>query len=695
MTRLLPWPALAGALCLLAAPASGQDGAEVFELDPGGFEALDLDDLLSLEVTVASLKGLSVRESPGIVSVITRDEILAMGARDLIDVLRLVPGFFFGVDVQGSVGVGIRGNWAHEGKMLLIIDGQEMNELAYQTLSFGHHYPVETIDRIEIIRGPGSAIYGGNAELGVIKVITRGGRGIRGARASARHGPPRGLYGGDGDQLGFSDVTFEAGNQTGDFEWSVAGFVGRSVRSEGEYVALGGTSGSTLAYDMGKNSEIRPAWVNASARYKGLSARFIYDGYGLSSKDGFDVPTTDTTRYRHTGIYGEVAGDFELEPGLKLMPRLSYKRQRSFWSDFSSEAERLALLEDGTYNQRHVERYRANVTLSWDLLSELNLIAGIEAFYDRALAVGDAEDTREINWFSDGDELVQSLDFFTLAAFAQVLWRNPWVNVTFGGRFERHSEFGASAVPRLALTRVFDNGLHAKLLASQAYRMPGFMNKSLEKALSPDNEISPERTSVLEAELGWTWIEGTGVTANLFYTRIADPIIYFFDETLGAEGYVNRNQTATLGGELEGRWRHAFGQAFLAYAYYQAVGERVPEYEVEGRASLLGAPRHKITGRAIFRLGKRVFLTPTVAAVIGRHAFASDPDEPEDIGAELLVGLTLAAQDVGLPGLGLALIGHDLLDTREVFPQPYAGGHALLPGPGRQILLRISYDYEL
>ena len=64
-----------------------------------------------MEVSVASLKAMSLRESPGIVSVVTREDMLSWGARDLVDVLRMVPGFYLGVDVQGAVGVGIRGNW--------------------------------------------------------------------------------------------------------------------------------------------------------------------------------------------------------------------------------------------------------------------------------------------------------------------------------------------------------------------------------------------------------------------------------------------------------------------------------------------------------------------------------------------------------------------------------------------------------
>ena len=91
----------------------------------------EMESLINSLIGVASKKPLSSRKTPSIVTVISQDEIRRSGARDIIDILRLVPGFDFGLDVQGTVGIGVRGNWAHEGKLLLMLDGQEMNEILY------------------------------------------------------------------------------------------------------------------------------------------------------------------------------------------------------------------------------------------------------------------------------------------------------------------------------------------------------------------------------------------------------------------------------------------------------------------------------------------------------------------------------------------------------------------------------------
>ena len=77
------------------------------------FEDLSLEELLDVKISVASKTSMTQRESPGIVTVITQAEIINSGARDLADVLLQVPGFIPALDLQNTVGIGIRGSWAH------------------------------------------------------------------------------------------------------------------------------------------------------------------------------------------------------------------------------------------------------------------------------------------------------------------------------------------------------------------------------------------------------------------------------------------------------------------------------------------------------------------------------------------------------------------------------------------------------
>src|SRR5688572_27318637 len=110
-----------------------------------------------MESDVASRTVEPVREAAGLVTVLTADDLRRAGCRDLSDALRLLPSFELGVDTWNSVGLAVRGNWAFESKVLVLIDGHEWNETDYGTFTLGNRLPAYAIERIEVVRGPGSA----------------------------------------------------------------------------------------------------------------------------------------------------------------------------------------------------------------------------------------------------------------------------------------------------------------------------------------------------------------------------------------------------------------------------------------------------------------------------------------------------------------------------------------------------------
>ena len=111
-----------------------EEDVSYLELPDNPYLGLNIDELFQVKVEVGTIKAVNQREVPSIVSVITKEEIINSGAKDLLDVLTLfVPGVNFGTDVEGVVGIGIRGFWSHEGKVLLMIDGQECNEDMFGT----------------------------------------------------------------------------------------------------------------------------------------------------------------------------------------------------------------------------------------------------------------------------------------------------------------------------------------------------------------------------------------------------------------------------------------------------------------------------------------------------------------------------------------------------------------------------------
>ena len=186
---------------------------------------VSIDELLNLKVAVTGKTETTLRETPGIVSIITRKEIQAIGARDMVDILRTVPGFEFASEPDQAIGLGFRGNYGLEGKILVLLDGQQINETGYGAVSWGNRFNINNIEKVEIIRGPGSAIYGGMAELAVINIITSSGANIDGVRLSTSVGTSE-------NSLSRSQGSFAIGKKINDdLEISLTGNYSNANRS--------------------------------------------------------------------------------------------------------------------------------------------------------------------------------------------------------------------------------------------------------------------------------------------------------------------------------------------------------------------------------------------------------------------------------------------------------------------------------
>jgi outer membrane receptor for ferrienterochelin and colicins len=153
---------------------AGHDGK------PLQIEDLNLEDLLNPAISVATKSSLHASQTPAVVTVVSADEIAARGYTSLAEVMRSVPGFYDVYDgVTHNIGIrGINGGQnASGGGLKLMIDGQPVDYRPSTGNFFGEELiPLEAVERVEIIRGPASALYGADAFLGVINVVTRSGR---------------------------------------------------------------------------------------------------------------------------------------------------------------------------------------------------------------------------------------------------------------------------------------------------------------------------------------------------------------------------------------------------------------------------------------------------------------------------------------------------------------------------------------
>ncbi|HTA61174.1 MAG TPA: TonB-dependent receptor plug domain-containing protein [Bacteroidia bacterium] len=629
----------------------------------------ELEKLINSLISVASKKPLNVRESPSIVTLVTAEEIKNSGARDLIDVLRLVPGVDFGVDVQGVVGIGMRGNWAHEGKVLILLDGQEMNEILFATTQFGNHFPIDQIKKIEIIRGPGSAIYGGYAEYGVINIITKQGGDINGVSVS-------GIYGQTEKDFMRRNINLSAGKKIGDFEWSVSGMMGQGQRSDQNYTDIYGSS-----YTMIGNSALNPAYANVGASYKGLSFRAIGDFYKTTTQDGYDAIYPKPYAQNFNSTYFELKYLWKVSKKLTITPKLNYKNQ-SPWKTPQGDSIDQTYLKTAT-------RSTANITASYNPTRKINVVFGSEYYKDMAVdhLAGDT--------FYNGK---QTVSFYNYAFFAQGLLKTRFVNIILGARYDKHNVYGDAFVPRVGLTKKY-NKFHFKALYSNSFRAPAIENINLSGA----NGIHPEKTQVLELELGYQLTHNSIFTINFFDITTKNPIIYY-SIGAGTDAYTNQGNTGTRGFEAEYKVKDTWGYIAINYSYYTAAGkDKSAAYNVvQDPSMMLGFASSKVNLNASIKLTENLSINPSGTFYGPRWGYNSVDTggyaQLSKFNSVFLFNLFLK-YNTPVKGLSIGFGVYDIFNEKFVFIQPYAQPgsltnlpHAPLPGPPREFIFRLSYD---
>lgn len=634
-----------------------QDSASVIEYVDMSFEKL-----INTQVSVASKNPLAQRESPGVVTVVSENEIKNSGARDMIDILRLVPGFDFGTDVQGIVGLSMRGNWGHEGKIALIIDGQEMNELLFSTTYFGKRFDVSQIKRIEIIRGPGSSLYGGNAELGVINIITKDGEDLKSVQATA-------TYGQLSDTYGRKNLSLAAGNKNGDFKWSAAGFIGQGQRTNLDYTDFRDSTASL------KNKQIlNDKSINIGLAYKGLSARWISEEYIAKTQIQFSPTLTPQAEVSFKMNLFELKYDAKLSKKLTITPKLNYTFQKP-WN--SSDPQNI-------YNFKiSADKFTSGVHLNYDITNNLNFISGAEVFTEQAKYLNNDQ-----LYFDNHTS--NTVNYYTVSGYLQGLYKSKIAIITAGIKAIDHNKFGAAFAPRIGITKSYRK-FHGKLLYNTAFRAPSIQNINYK----PD--IKPEITNVFEIEAGYKINNHHFITVNLFDIKINRPIIFTVDSLHVYGTYLNFDKSGTRGIETEYKVQYAKFTLGINYSYYRAKDNiNAAPYQIpNNKNALLGIPNHKFGFIATYQVTKNFSVNPGATFMSSKYAVTGVDNTNgyiiSEIDAKYLVNLNLRYQNLFVKHLECNLAVYDIFNQQVNYVQAYKGGLGPLPGTGTEVVLRLAY----
>src|ERR1700691_4292003 len=310
---------------LADSPESGQSGSALLK-------HLSLEQLGDVEVTTASKEPEQVWRTPAAIYVLTQEDIRRSGATMIPDVLRLVPGVEVSQVDSDHWSVGIRGfGAAFASKLLVLIDGRSV----YTPLFAGVYWqvqatPLEDIERIEVIRGPGGTIWGANAVDGVINIITKSAKNTQGwmvalGGGNVDQGTGSFRYGG-GNGQGFSYRIYGMGFTTGpefhpdgtnfdDWRMGQAGFRTDWDRGTRDTFTFQGDvyreiSGEATQYAL--YSPASQVFVDANAQYTGgnLVARWKRV---LSDRSDFQVQAYFDRTNHFEPQFGETRDTFDID----------------------------------------------------------------------------------------------------------------------------------------------------------------------------------------------------------------------------------------------------------------------------------------------------------------------------------------------------------------------------------------------
>jgi outer membrane receptor for ferrienterochelin and colicin len=634
------------AFCFLSIfRTSAQDLDSLFSLQAFTAES-DLQKVINKDVAVSTLK-LSMRETPGIISVITREEIENSGARDLTDVLRMVPGFDVLQDLQFVMGLSLRGSWANEGKILVMLDGIPFNDLLYQSVAVGNRFPVDAVERIEVIRGPGSAVYGGSAEYGVINIITKGSSDLNGAYAYGTAGFHERV-------IGRTNFGVMAGQKSENFSWDINAFKGQGIVSDQMY---------DDEYDLAKLSSADPMNIKGGISYRGLSIQGMFDQYNT---------TEPYSEVSFRSAYADVKYEIKASPRLTVTPAVQYLRQVP-WKYTLYE-------EDGASTGPDFEasatRMLGQINAQLNASRKVSVNFGVIYFQDKS---------RDLI----ADEHMLTLNNF--AFYSQALFRHRLANATIGFRFEKNNRYAGAFVPRMALTKKIEN-LHFKVLYSRSFRSP-----SLQNVLLDTTGARPERSNVFEFEVGYQFTPEMLLSVNAFHITTRDIIIYGSDGEF--EWYENYEKSGSKGVELVYSIRKDGWSGSVTYSYNQSVkGNTVDGYALpQTNRQFVGMPAHKVTWNTNVRIPGNLNFNPTLVYAGKRYAYTSvEDDEPVASALEpyVLLNAFLNFKPASLKGLTVGAGVYDILNERPALPQAYNGGTDLytpVPGRSREYVVKLSY----
>ena len=661
-----------------------------------------------LEDTYGNEKMLSIatghpipqKLSPSVTSVLTSKDIEKIGARRLQDVLEYLPGVHVSSARSGNSVIGFRGIYSEtNSQVLVLVNGIPLRNTAIGGKPLAWTMPVKNISHIEVIRGPGSMLYGGDATTGVINVVLKTGKELKGGNVG-------GFFGSQDTYEGWAQY----GHKTEDWEYSFSAQGGSTNGSRGR---IERDAQSFLDNLFGSQVSNAPGFTNfgrddvdvrIDVGYKDwLKLRTGYQRFNHVQTGEGGALALDNTGATNEDIYNlDLSINQRLTDDLGFESKIYFLGQDTNWDYKLLPSGTLGgLLPQGATSLANNFQGTAGLTsqVNYTGLKAHNLTLGTGIIYNWVSDV-----SNKINYLIS-PSLIQQIPLTEVSNFGKdpilfsknrtnfyALFQDEWnfttdFYLTTGLRYDYYSDVSAGFSPRASLVWNVNNNLTTKLLYSRSFRPPSFLEKNLPAVQG--SAIKSETMNTVEFQVENKWSPAFTTSGNVYWFELENLITSVSDSSLTSAVSVSPNPVAFtnadkingIGFESEGRYVLNDDLDFSVNYSYHGVSN-------SNQTGLL--PEHMIKALINWEFSKGWLIGTQLNWIGERRRPANDPRS--NLSGYFIAGITLSTK-IAKP-LEFTLRANNIFGTNAKEPSLNPN---LLPGDvpinDRSILGQIKWSF--
>ena len=638
--------------------------------------------------------------APAIANVITAEDIAEIGALDINDVLETIPGLHVARSSRGLPIYTIRGIYSFNNQQVLVL----LNNTPLTSPYLGERgqgwtgFSVNNISRIEIVRGPGSALYGADALAGTINIVTKSAKEIDGTNIGVStssnnilstwflhsHQTPNTDI---ALSFQYTDNSSRGGVISADAQSLLDTKLGTSAS-----LAPGPLNGRSENFDISfdiqqTNWLFRAGYIARNNLETGVGIGLALDPNGRidSERLNLDINYENNNSFKHWNLESHLSYfDSSLKADLFVSPAGARFPNGAFFSEGvignpSIFQRRLSLTTSGFYHGLLNHRIRLGAGISFSEVDRTretkNFVIDDDLFpspINASTTVIDVSDNPDLVFHLPGSRTNHHL-------FIQDEWNfNPDWSLTTGVRWDRYNDIGSTINPRIALVWHPEYDITTKLLYGRAFRAPSFAElRNLNNPVGLGNpDLEPETIDTFELATTYDPSDHITTNINIFYYQWRD-IIRFAPSGTGITLAQNIGEQTGFGLELESQWQiHSRLNILMNYAYTKATNE-------ETNSDAANSPQQQFYFRSSWIFAENWWLTTQLNWVADRKRERDDPRDEIDDFLWLDLGLRHKLRNVPLT-LSLSIRNALDQDAREPTlngnPAPSIPNDLPLPG---------------